>query len=313
MELLKHHYPSHWFAAHLHCKFTANVPNENKSDEVTKFLALDKCLQRRQFLEILEIEHNHKLPIEISYDLEWLTVLFLTNHLLSVKKAICYMPGPSVNQDRYNFTPSDQEKERISQRFDNNLTIPLNFKKTVEPYSPQIYYRKAYQPNLILNHYTTEFCDKLSIDDPFVLLKHVHNIRDENESIKNTSSALFSSNISSIQHSSYSDLSYTIGEEKPSQLGFVIDTKPSPVPILVKTPMKLPIVKNNSIDNPTSSTKYQSIVSESEKKQDLLDKKAAVKVINLSEKLSESVIKESFLGENSQKGKVKIFEYAQFK
>lgn len=50
--------------------------------------------------QILEISHDTNKAVELNYDLEWLTVLHLTNHLLSVKSTRQYMPGPS-NNERY--------------------------------------------------------------------------------------------------------------------------------------------------------------------------------------------------------------------
>ena len=47
--------PQHWFSAHLHCRFEANFNHCLSTGEVectTKFLALDKCLPRRCFLEV---------------------------------------------------------------------------------------------------------------------------------------------------------------------------------------------------------------------------------------------------------------------
>lgn len=90
---MKHLKPAYWFAAHLHCKFAALVPHSD--EKVTKFLALDKCLPNRRFLQILDIPHDINLKNKIRYDLEWLTILYLTNHLLSTKNGMHYMPGPN--------------------------------------------------------------------------------------------------------------------------------------------------------------------------------------------------------------------------
>lgn len=179
-ELLHELKPSYWFAAHLHCKFVSIVPHGNEKGEVikrTKFLALDKCLPKRNFLQLLEIAHDPREPLELHYDLEWLTILFLTNHLISVKQKAIYMPGPGSNE-RWKFTPTTDELSDVLQRMDNNLKIPLNFVRTVTPYSENML-NSPQKPNyytnnklgVLMNPQTVELCGKLFIDDPIALLK----------------------------------------------------------------------------------------------------------------------------------------------
>ncbi|XP_076178362.1 lariat debranching enzyme [Ptiloglossa arizonensis] len=176
MELLEHHYPNYWFSAHLHCKFAALVP-EKEGTKVTKFLALDKCLPKRKFLQILELEHDQNLSLKPHYDLEWLTILYLTNHLLSVKSGIHYMPGQYGNT-RWIFTPTIEEKENILKRFNRNLEIPLNFIQTTKVYSPDASDISIEPPKLLINNQTTQFCNTLGIDDPSVLLQLMNNTKE---------------------------------------------------------------------------------------------------------------------------------------
>ena len=45
--------PKHWFSAHMHCPFSATV--QHNEHQPTHFLALDKCLPNRQFLQVRKL------------------------------------------------------------------------------------------------------------------------------------------------------------------------------------------------------------------------------------------------------------------
>uniref|UniRef100_A0A1B0C9U2 Lariat debranching enzyme C-terminal domain-containing protein n=1 Tax=Lutzomyia longipalpis TaxID=7200 RepID=A0A1B0C9U2_LUTLO len=172
-DLLNFLKPSYWFSAHLHCKFAAAVKHSSEGGEekVTKFLALDKCLPNRRFLQILEVgeDISSQEDLKLIYDLEWLAILMLTNHLLSVKHVANYMPGPG-GTERHNYTPTDEEKATVEERLGRNLEIPENFVPTVAAFNPDTDQKTHSQPAAQINPQTTLFCDTLGIDDPLRLL-----------------------------------------------------------------------------------------------------------------------------------------------
>lgn len=96
--------PSYWFAGHLHCKFAAVVRHSSSTSQmstpakVTKFLALDKCLPNRDFLQLVEIPRppdRWEQPVRLEYDLEWLAILRSTHSLLSRAEREVVLPRES--------------------------------------------------------------------------------------------------------------------------------------------------------------------------------------------------------------------------
>lgn len=182
-ELLKKLQPKYWFSAHLHCKFAAIIPHyvatANRTTAKTlscetKFLGLSKCLPEQQFLQILDMDEPKPECTELQYDLEWLTILSTTKHLTHVKPVPISMPhsdGDATDATiRWNYRPSNDEKNLILNRLNGDLTIPNNFKQTAPSYCPWRESRTNYQPKAIKNPQTIEFCERLGIDDPLNLV-----------------------------------------------------------------------------------------------------------------------------------------------
>ena len=99
MEILNRLKPSFAFAGHMHMHFNAIVPHDERRGEVTRFMALDKCGFRRQFVQWIRIDGQSKelvsevvykdenqdekndYEISICYDAEWLAILKKNNKI----------------------------------------------------------------------------------------------------------------------------------------------------------------------------------------------------------------------------------------
>jgi len=164
--------PPFWFSAHLHCKFAALVPY-TETNKTTKFLALDKCLPRRQFLQVITIGPPiTNDEVVLRYCPAWLAILKSTSHLLSVERKPRYTPGPG-SAERWDFRPTEGEIEEIKNIMKNDFEIPYNFEQTALSFKPtgqKPNLRNVPRPQATTNNQTTAFCSKLSILDPMALL-----------------------------------------------------------------------------------------------------------------------------------------------
>ncbi|EPS60614.1 hypothetical protein M569_14187, partial [Genlisea aurea] len=121
--------PSYWFSAHLHCKFSALVQHGDNGP-VTKFLALDKCLPGRNFLQIVEIDSESGGPYDIGYDEEWLAITKKFNRIFPRNRT------PTFYRD------GEESLENCRQYVKDKLRIqggrPFEFVQTAPCYNPTI-------------------------------------------------------------------------------------------------------------------------------------------------------------------------------
>ena len=165
-ELLELIQPTYWFAAHLHTKFPALVPHEGKEEvKFTKFLALDKCLPRRNFLQVIDVG-SAKGPLELSYDAEWLAIVKLTHELTNVTRN--YTVLPTTEKDISKYRPDEKAAEQVVQLVGGNLAIPCNFVLTVPPYDPSKPKQMGAPATPNSNPQTETFCELLGIKNLFM-------------------------------------------------------------------------------------------------------------------------------------------------
>ena len=139
----------------LPCPTSDSLPD--LTEQMTRFLSLDKCLPRRQHLHILNVlveeecdddresnESDGKNAVnQLEYDLEWLAIVKKTHKLTQANPSFVDVPNEPV-------TVSEEEIEDVRSRFHkrhldtslenassntNFLAIPQNFRVTAPPHN----------------------------------------------------------------------------------------------------------------------------------------------------------------------------------
>jgi lariat debranching enzyme len=186
-ELLEHLKPTYWFSAHLHVKFAALMQHQDtdtgQTAKATRFLALDKCLPHRDFLQVLEIQHDPGAPDYLEYDIEWLAVLQATNDLINVTGSLWNMPENNGLHTRWDYSATEEAMKEVMEQMNHDLKVPYNFSVTAACYDPS---KPQAQVQLLhrINPQTTEFCAQLGITDINVRLqkaKEEHHLCGESE------------------------------------------------------------------------------------------------------------------------------------
>ncbi|XP_032083858.1 lariat debranching enzyme [Thamnophis elegans] len=167
-ELLQHLKPSYWFSAHLHVKFAAlmqhQAENSEEQPKTTKFLALDKCLPHRDFLQIVEIEHNPTASACLEYDPEWIAVLKATNDLVNVSPCNWNMPENNGLHEKWDYSVTEEDIKKLLEEANHDLVIPQNFSITEACYNSN---KSQQKTDLIhrISPQTTEFCARFGLVD----------------------------------------------------------------------------------------------------------------------------------------------------
>ncbi|CAI5963586.1 unnamed protein product [Closterium sp. NIES-65] len=180
--------PSYWFSAHLHVKFSAFVKHSAAADSpaavgvslssspssssgVTRFLALDKCLPGRQFLQVIDFpdvpssqaaaQHGSAAaaaPV-LEYDPQWLAVTRAYAPYLPLSHAgAVYPPGGVSVQPHLEWVA-----QRLAQQ-PGGAAIPANFTPTAPPHDPdRPHARMPTFSSTALNPQTASFLDLLEL------------------------------------------------------------------------------------------------------------------------------------------------------
>jgi lariat debranching enzyme len=146
--------------------FPAEITNKT-----TKFLALDKCLPKRSFLQLLEVTPHStgdlQRPLRLEYDQEWLAITRVFAADLQVGDPHAHVPK---DKGDVSYRPLIEEEMRwIDEHIvgAGKMTIPEDFARTAPIYDPASGNHVQESPQEYSNPQTQTFCDLLQIPNLF--------------------------------------------------------------------------------------------------------------------------------------------------
>ncbi|PYH49703.1 RNA lariat debranching enzyme [Aspergillus saccharolyticus JOP 1030-1] len=143
-------------------------------NKTTNFLALDKCLPQRHFLQLLEIEAiseqegvKAERPYRLQYDKEWLAITRAFANDLQLGDPAAKPPADKGDQV---YKPLIEEEERWVDEHvvkPGKLDVPENFTLTAPVYDPAVPLDTEEQPIEYTNPQTAQFCELVGIENKF--------------------------------------------------------------------------------------------------------------------------------------------------
>lgn len=146
------------------------------SNPVTQFLALDKCVAHRDFLQLAEFHAisdqdnvQNEGPYRLQYDKEWLAItrVFANDLQLGDPNA----KPPADKGDNFYKPLIMQEEQWIEENVvkPGKLSIPENFTPTAPFYDPAVPITTTQMPPEYSNPQTAQFCELVGIENKFHL------------------------------------------------------------------------------------------------------------------------------------------------
>lgn len=168
--------PASFTKASTHSSMQLLPHPEAITNKVTRFLALDKCLPNRKFLQILDVDSitqppsstsTSEVPFQLSYDKEWLAItrVFASDLVLGDPSShVSTNKGQAYYQPKIT-TEEQWVEENIEKR--GLLVIPENFEITAPVYDPSVGIGVREQPREYSNPQTAAFCQLIGIENAF--------------------------------------------------------------------------------------------------------------------------------------------------
>lgn len=146
------------------------------SNKTTHFLALDKCLPNRNFLQLVELNSISEpegavfeRPYRLEYDKEWLAItrVFANDLQFGDPKAQI----PADKGDAIYRPLIENEEKWIEENVvkPGKMAVPENFTPTAPFYDPTVPITTGQQPPEYTDPQTAQFCDLIGIENKFHL------------------------------------------------------------------------------------------------------------------------------------------------
>ncbi|KAI8269444.1 lariat debranching enzyme [Colletotrichum sp. SAR11_239] len=144
------------------------------TNKQVNFLALDKCLPRRHFLQLLEARPHNVLPADqpaparpfrLQYDPEWLAITRVFHPTLKIGDPSAHTPQ-DLGEEHY--APLiDAERKWVEENVvaKGKLDVPLNFEVTAPPHTEGEPESVPHQPFEYTSPQTAAFCELLEIQN----------------------------------------------------------------------------------------------------------------------------------------------------
>jgi len=107
---------------------TSSSNSSSSSAQSTQFLALDKIVKGRQFMQVMDIPAGEEEEQRLSYDRDWLAIIKATHHLTPTQRR----PG---NANEFPHADLHSARGFIQHKFSSpeSLVVPFNFVQTSLP------------------------------------------------------------------------------------------------------------------------------------------------------------------------------------